>query len=555
MRSLYAVRAGDNHTGTASFSDLLGQVQDAGEDFEWYPTTDAMIAVVARHIPERFDSLMDIGAGDGRVLLKLAERCDQEPELYAIEKSSVLMQAQPERITPVGTDLFEQNLAHLPVDYIFCNPPYSEFEVWASMIIESSHAKKAFLVIPRRWKESKEIAAAITKRGATTRVIHSDDFQSGADRRARAIIDIVEVSYPRKDDRCYSNEIKDPFDVWFDEHISTFDAETPGSEYECDRRELVRIRQFDTIREMVDGYCEEYARMEENYQAIFKLDYALLRELGVKKDAVREGIKVKMAGLKSKYWSLLFERLDVITNRLSTATRKKFLEKLTGRIPIAFTESNIYAVTLWAIKNANEYFKEQLVRLFRSLSTFDGVLNYKSNLRTWEKNGWRYNVEEHSHYALDYRIVVQGFAGIFHSDFGRYEYPGDLHMSCHEMIDDVIAVFYNLGFRTVGVRSRDRAWSSNCWEDWRLSGGDVVFQVKAFKNGNRHFRFMPDAIKALNIEAGRLLGWLREPKDVETEMGYTTEDAARFFNGTQFIAPSNVKLLGNGFPTIGKEIE
>ncbi len=55
--------------------------------------------------------------------------------------------------------------------------------------------------------------------------------------------------------------------------------------------------------------------------------------------------------------------------------------------------------------------------------------------------------------------------------------------------------------------------------------GDVVFQAKAFMNGNMHFRIMPEAIKALNIEAGRLLGWLRGPQDVVTELGYSMDDS------------------------------
>ena len=68
------------------FGAMLATVQSAGEDFEWYPTTDPMIQAVARHIPTRTNSIMDIGAGDGRVLLQLAKRCEHAPELYAIEK-------------------------------------------------------------------------------------------------------------------------------------------------------------------------------------------------------------------------------------------------------------------------------------------------------------------------------------------------------------------------------------------------------------------------------------------------------------------------------------
>lgn len=540
-----------------SFATTLKAVQDAGEDHEWYPTSERMIAVVARHIPTDAASIMDIGAGDGRVLLQLAKKCEHA-ELYAIEKSNVLIQAQPENVIPVGTDLFEQNLACLPVDVIYANPPYSEFELWTTLIIESGHAKKAFLVIPRRWKENEGIAIALKKRGATARIIHSDDFLTGADRAARAVIDIVEVSYPRKGDHGWrSDEVKDPFDQWFDEHITTFDEEEPDdyrATEAAEQRELARIRQFNTIVDMVDGYNEEYARMEENYKAIFRLDHALLKELGVKKDALRDGIKKKMAGLKSKYWTLLFERLDVITERLSTATKKAFLEKLTGRVALAFTANNAYAIVIWAVKNANAYFKEQLIQLYRDLSTFDGVMNYASNRRTWEQSAWRYrhpswnqDGDRPTHYALDYRIVVVGYRAIGNGERHQFDYRSNLSDSCHEQIADIIAVLYNLGFRARGQHSLNRQWYSGGWQDWYLThdGLDarILFQVKAYKNGNIHLRFMPDAIKAINVEAGRLLGWLHSADEVVTELGYTPAEAKRFYCSTKLIAPSNVKLL------------
>jgi hypothetical protein len=540
-----------------SFSATLRTVQEAGEDFEWYPTTDRMIDAVSRWLDKTAGSIMDIGAGDGRVLRRMAARFELEPQLYAIEKSNILIQAQPENVIPVGTDLFEQNLACLPVDYIFCNPPYSAFELWSTVVIESGHARKAFLVIPQRWKENEGIALALKKRGATTRVIHSDDFLD-AERRARAVVDIVEISYPMKDGRGWrsNSEVKDPFDIWFDENITTLDdeAESDASTYELEQQALARIRHLGTITDMVDGYTEEFARMEENYRAIFRLDYALLKELGVNKNAVRDGLKTKMAGLKSKYWTLLFERLDTITERLSTATKAKFLDRLTGRTALAFTANNAYAVVLWAIKNANKYFDEQTVQLYRDLSTHEGVLNYKSNIRTWAQSDWRYRrLDEDdrrpTHYALDYRIVLHGYRAIGTGESYQFEYPGNLSKTCHEKIADIVAVLYNLGFRAVGPRSYDRRWESGSWENWmHLNDADgdsrILFQVKAYMNGNMHLRFMPDAIKALNVEAGRLLGWLHNAADVETELGYTTDEARRFFGCTKVITASNVRLLG-----------
>ena len=523
---------------------LLDTVQAAGEDYEWYPTTARMIDAVARHIPtDHCGSILDIGAGDGRVLTQLAARFERSPELYAIEKSTVLIQAQPDNIVPVGAEFHEQNLACIELDYIFCNPPYSQFEAWAVQIIGTGYARKAFLVIPRRWKDSAAIRDALKRRGASSRVIHSDDFLD-ADRRARAVVDVVEISYPLKSD--YSEAPTDPFDIWFDQNISTFDPEEDEPDEYCDDRELARKYQNANIREMVDAYNEEYARLETNYRAIFALDYAILRELGIKKDAVREGIKTKMAGLKSKYWHILFERLDAITTRLCTETKKHFLEKLTGRAAVAFTASNAYAIVLWAVKNANRYYDEQLIALFRGLSNAESVLNYKSNQRTWEKGNWRFSQADYSHYALDYRFVVPEYSAIDRQDGGYagWEYESGLHRRCHELLDDIIAVLSNLGYDFFMVASRDRGWVAGQWQNFCSSGThETLFQVKAHLNGNLHFRFMPDAIRRLNVEAGRLLGWIHNTADVVRELGYSEAEATRHLGSNFCIAPSNIPLL------------
>lgn len=542
-----------------TFSDLHSKVQAAGEDYELYPTTSEMLAVVARHLPADAESLLDIGAGDGRALLRLAEKCERA-ELYAIEKSAVLRASWSEQIVPVGTEFFEQDLVALAVEYLFANPPYSEYETWTVIIIASGHAKKAFLVIPRRWQENAAIAAALKARGARARIIHSGDFLD-APRRARAIVDIVEISYPMKDSSYGSrglDDYEDPFDTWFDAHIAGSAAFSDAAEadeqareqtdYERRQTELAKIRHLSTIEDLVAGYNEEYARMERNYRAIFELDAELLRELSVSKDNVRTGIKLKMAGLKSKYWTVLFERLRVITDRLSTATKKHFQERLVGRVALAFTADNAYAIAVWTINNANKYFDEQTITLYRELSTFEGAERYKSNVSTWGKDRWRYFRRDEddarpTHYSLDYRIVVERYNAIG----GGWRFQHGLYESAHDLIADIVAVMFNLGFPSASPGSMSRGeWVSGKWQNWYRMGdrAEILFQVKGFMNGNLHFRFAPDAMCALNVVAGRLLGWIRSAADVETELGYTKKESRQLFELTQSIEPSSgIRLL------------
>lgn len=529
--------------GRTKTAALVVDLKEAGQDHEFYPTTEEMILSVLRWIPKDANSILDIGAGDGRVLAKFGEKCEYAT-LYGIEISPILRQEQPENIVPLGTDLFEQNLSCLPVDYIFCNPRYSQYEEWAQKIIAEGYSKKAFLVIPQRWKESKIIEQALKRRNATARVIHSDDFLDG-DRAARALIDIVEVSFPLTNE--WGDKVKDPFDIWFDQNIDTFEK---AEEFKESDPESALARRFAnaSIDEMVEAYLAEYRLLENNYRAIFKLDYTILHELGINKDHVRDGLKEKMRGLKNKYWRVLFDRLDAITSRLSTKSKEKLLNKLNRNASIDFTATNAYAVVLWAIKNANQYFDEQLTDLFFELSTFEGVENYASNQRTWIKDGWRYGNRErnNTHYKLDYRIVVSRWNAINKDRYDRWNYPGGLSNDCHHLIADVIAVFSNLGFQTYSQPSYDRNWSAGQWEDFYETNTEkVLFQVKAHLNGNLHFRFMPDAIKALNINAARLLKWVRTEADVVNEMGYTAAEAKKYFNRNIRILPDSVKLLGS----------
>jgi hypothetical protein len=526
-------------SNTSSTAKLVSALKQSGQDWEWYPTTDRMIEVVMSHIPKNANSILDIGAGDGRVLEKLKEKCEFAT-LYSIEISMILVERQAKDIIPLGADLYEQNLSALPVDFIFCNPVYSEYEEWVCKIIEQGFAKRAYLVIPQRWKDSKLIAGSLNKRGATARVIHSSDFHN-AERQARAVIDIVEICYPKDQ---WGDKPKDPFDIWFDKNIDTFDKVEELKEDETSE-ELVCRYSHSNIEEMVAAYREEYDRMEENYRAIFRLDYAILKELGVDKDHIREGLKKRMSGLKVKYWGILFKRLDVIVSRLTAKSSQKLLDKLTSNI-VDFTASNVYAVVLWAIKNANQYFEEQLIDLFYQLSTFEGVHNYMSNQRTWEKDGWRYNSlkDGHTHYTLDYRIVVSKWEAIRKDQYRTWDYPGGLHRSSHELLTDIIAVMTNLGFATHSTSSYNRAWVGGEWQDWHDTyTGEILFQAKAYLNGNVHFRFMPDAIKALNIEVGRLLKWIRTGEEVVTEMGYTRKDAEKYFGRNARISVSNLPML------------
>jgi hypothetical protein len=226
------------------------------------------------------------------------------------------------------------------------------------------------------------------------------------DRRSRAVVDIVEVRFPMVND--YRREAGRPVRPVVRPEHQHVRPETPLDE-DIAGVDLARARNLKTIGELVDAYNEDYARMEENYRAIFKLDYAILKELGVSKDAVRDGLKKRMAGLKTQYWQLLFEKLDAITSRLSTKTKKavpRSADRPHGRVHLRQRVRD---------RDVGDQAREPLLRRaggrpVQAARDVRGVTNYKSNVKVWAKrDGWRYHAEDHTHFALDYRIVIERY--------------------------------------------------------------------------------------------------------------------------------------------------
>ncbi|MBF4437852.1 hypothetical protein ERJ77_25905, partial [Vibrio anguillarum] len=93
-----------------SVNQLVNALKKENEDFEFYPTTSAIIRSIERNIRSSFfvregedihESILDCGAGDGR-LLNITKG-----NKYAIEKSSVLLANLDKNIVVVGTDFHE----------------------------------------------------------------------------------------------------------------------------------------------------------------------------------------------------------------------------------------------------------------------------------------------------------------------------------------------------------------------------------------------------------------------------------------------------------------
>lgn len=532
--------------------NLIKEIKESGQDFEFYPTTKEIVQGVYDDlaIKERYGksySILDVGCGNGGFFTKfdiIREEVSEYHKLnnidesqynfcdnkkakpianlgneFAIEKSEILINNLPSHIVVVGTDFWENTLIDKKVDIIFSNPPYSEFEEWSSKIIREAYCNTIYLVIPERWKNSKDIDGALRMRKFEAKILGSFDFLD-AERTARAKVNLVKIS-PAKikiSDRYYDKtSIADPFDVWFEQEFKvdlnkeddSWSVRNAKEEKDREKRQKEIKNEIaigrDLTEVLVNLYQKDMARLLDNYKKVAELDGELLKELGVKLENIKSGLKEKISGLKSKYWHEFFNNFDKIKNRLTTKKRDTLLAKLHSKTSVDFTESNIYAIVIWVIKNANQYFEEQIKEVYLELTKTEYVKKYKSNNRTWENDRWRYKNEgSNTHYCLDYRIITRNYRDI--------------------IINDVKTIAHNLGFYDIG-------------------------DVKTFQNGNVHFRFQKDFIKAFNIEAARLFGWIKSPQEAVDEFvgdcQVTEQEAEKYFRGNFLITETNKQLLLN----------
>ena len=425
-----------------------------------------------------------------------------------------------------------------PVENIFCNPPYSEFEEWATRIIREANAKKIYFVIPQRWKTSERIQNALKQTKAIASVLGSFDFLD-AERSARAKVDIVRVN--KSDVYSLEDYEQNAFDQWFnDTYKMRENKKLDWHEEEKERQEIKnKLTRTGTSKAkiLVDLYNEEMQTFTDHFQAICSLDVDVLETIGVKKNAVKEALKSKALGTKAKYWKFAFDELDEVTDRLTSKTRNEMLNRFAMLKRVDFTLENIYPMLLWVFKNANSYYNEQLITFFKGLTAPDNVKAYKSNQKVFERSEWRYNTfkdpEKLSHYTLEYRIIMS-------SPFRADWYRGTLDRNdngAKQTLQDIFVIARNLGFK-IGLCDLPQSFGNKCTVLYEKS--DKVFmEYRAYKNGNMHVKFDIEFIKAVNVEVSRLLGWIRTKEDIKKEF------PAEMAKGAEKYFKQNYTCIGN----------
>ena len=565
-----------------NINQIVEQLKEAEEDFEYYPTTQEIVNCLTKKIFKKrtyggngfecdYHSVLDIGCGNGSFFEKLDHTEEQLASIkddygrmlgkrFGIERSFVLCEQLPNDVVIIGSDFYEQSLIDKQVDLIFCNPPYSEFEAWTEKIIMQGNCEAIALVIPSRWRLNPKISYAMKKRGMKAESLGTFDFLN-ADRRARAKVDLLFLTADDEefDGRRYRRKLNDPFDVWFDETFK-INAEKETA-HEWERKEAWRqeiVAQCDTAEMLVQFYNADMEKLYKNYRQLETMDADIFKELKVDVKNLKAGLKERISGLKHLYWDELFRKYDRITKRLTSKGRRRVIEKLNDNTAIDFTLNNIFQLTLWLIRNSNTMFDEQITDYFFSLCNAETIQRYKSNLR-WSDDDWRYikdgfkgyhsryETDEHrkklKNIRLDYRIVVQAWSN-FRDSWSREGMSDD----CYDFLEDTYIIAENLGFSVGRILPKDK--HEICVEDWRnfdvqLADGTLFANIKLYKNGNRHVKFCQEFMQKLNVEVARINGWIQDKSQAAEEFGLNAAEIERAWGSNRKLEiAAGKQLLG-----------
>ena len=281
------------------------------EDYEWYPTTDEILAAMNKDLHQMFTkgnlagytrdrrnqhfdysrdydretkkdkytyhikTFLDVGAGDGRVFgaVKGVNGDVKIEKLYGIE----IAQSQADDLINrdvfiIGRDLFKTALIDKRYSVIFSNPPYSVFVPWVQKLLDEANFGVMYLVLPIRWETS--IGKHPIFETHEVKKIGEFDFSNG-DRTARARVHLIRINpKPRKIEERYrgrsvgthieygKEDDPDSFERFIESHIGQFKEEEP----ELEEAREVKLK-HGTFKDFVENYNYDMDSLLDAFKA------------------------------------------------------------------------------------------------------------------------------------------------------------------------------------------------------------------------------------------------------------------------------------------------
>ena len=561
-----------------STSKKIAILKNANEDFEWYPTTDEIMAAMKKDIWDYFkkhersyrhekedgikidtsytqafskgkktvkleiNSFLDIGSGDGRVLDLFEADHKYGIEIARAQADDLIRKG----VFIIGRNFWDVTLIDQYYSLIFSNPPFSDFERWVSKILYESNFCVLYLVMPVRWKNDKVIMRELERYEHT--IVGEYDF-SKADREARGKVNLVRVNakwVKQKGEYHYQENIENAFERWVKDNIGEFsinsdDEDEDGSlsKWREEERQTLTLKQT-PIEQLVTDYQNEKDNLVATFLAVGKLDPEIIKLMGQDKKSMLEIIRKSISSLKSKYWRAAFDKLEPVKKRMTRETKERIFENIREFKTLDFNSDNIYSVVIWIIDNCNIGILDQIGQVFDALTHKDFIEEYKSN-RHWTKGTWRHtqsdwkyeNLPARWKLGLDYRIVVSTYS------YSHYSYKPD-----YTIVDDFIVICSNLGF-PINPDDEPDYTEHSTEQKFHTTDGELAFTMRYYTgNKNAHLKINKKLLMKFNIEVAKIRKWMSDPDDVVEEYGVPKDEATRLWNsGLALIGNNDVQLI------------
>lgn len=562
----------------SNIAPLINELKLNNQDFEFYPTTDEIIDVIKQDMFSNFTStskykktfskysdiekglflsmsisnekisILDIGAGNGQTLNKLASFLngfkfndvyysqsdvlnydsptsrELKVQKYAIEKSSILAHGfKANNINFVGSDFFETSLSKF--DVIFCNPPYSNYKLWINNLLNNIIGQPViYLVIPSLWKEDNNLNELFKKQNVEITILDSFDFLQ-ADRVARVNVDVLKLKVLDS-----KNPLKDSIQNLFKQNFKEDIKDELKFEQKENKQNLINLNKQDYPTFICNEYNKEINSLNSALTEISKISLSSLETIfGLDLN----GIVYKFSNLKSnvcnKYWNLIIDKVCTIEKRLIKRHRTNLLSNIIDK-NLDFNLSNIYYIIEQIVSITSEKLNEQVLDVYNELLVNSPVEKYKSNKRIFSDNDTELKDQR---VKLTPRIILElGYWNKAIETDWQNKPTNKLSGYAIDKINDILIVIKSLGFET-SFNPANETFEKGKTKSilGTFNGKEInILDLKAFLNGNLHIKLNKDILIKFNIVKGILEGWVNSASEIMDEFEVNEEQAINALN-------------------------
>lgn len=579
-------------------NSLVRELQQNGQDYEYYPTPLRLAGVIASHmqgksifeeeldymyLKERRTSILDICAGDGRFLKEIKEQFMElnhrfprnTVSLKALEKSKILRDLWSNDIIPSGSDIHLIKSPSAPV--IFCNPPFSEYETIVSKILNESTYKSLYLLLPIGWRKNERINAIIKGKCLYPETIEKFDFKAESARPLRhkttcELFYIKGKAYNKSFEETKKGQVLENIIDHFSEVSEQKDVNSS-------------MPTAYTLTDIVTIHEESKSGLFKTFEGLARNNYKGASEIAGKsaKSWLHETMQNAYLELENNSWNLVLSKLSPLNGIIHKTTRELLVDDI--KASTDFAEEPIQFYVKWLISNYQKIVDDQFISSYYLLMNPANSSRYKNNQQIFDKGNWSYNQKGKYKSFLIKKIITpirnttcygKGIVG-YEAELVLGEVlMGLLSGAGYTMLPTFFDYDHMLKHSEAVVRQSLKKGNedivnketSHILQDYydqidnegiaygkahpvigvdKHKNAKVLMYVYVYKSNTIHFKLEREFALVINLKFGKLKGWINNQQDAEDAFyrEYPKKDIIAAYKNQHLLSVEkpNIKLL------------